>query len=45
VAVVADINEEWVTPLDTRMETLGAETLWIDMDRTHACERVFFISN
>ncbi len=23
VAVVADINEEWVTPLDTRMEALG----------------------
>lgn len=23
VAVVADINEEWVTPLDTRMESLG----------------------
>ena len=23
VAVVADIDEEWVTPLDTRMETLG----------------------
>jgi uncharacterized membrane protein len=27
VAVVAEINEEWVTPVDTRMEGLGGEVL------------------
>jgi uncharacterized membrane protein len=27
VAVVAEINEEWVTPVDTRMEALGGEVL------------------
>jgi uncharacterized membrane protein len=26
-AIVADLNEEWVTPLDTRMEALGAVVL------------------
>ena len=25
VAVIAEINEDWVTPLDSRMETLGGE--------------------
>lgn len=27
VAVVAEINEDWVTPVDTRMEALGGEVL------------------
>jgi uncharacterized membrane protein len=27
VAVIAEINEEWVTPVDTRMEALGGEVL------------------
>lgn len=27
VAVVAEINEEWVTPVDSRMEALGGEVL------------------
>jgi uncharacterized membrane protein len=27
VAVVAEINEEWITPVDTRMEALGGEVL------------------
>jgi len=27
VAVVAEFNEEWVTPVDTRMEALGGEVL------------------
>ena len=39
VAVVADVNEEWVTPVDTRMEALGGSVFRAARRQFEADER------
>ena len=44
-ALVADVNEEWVTPVDTRMEALGGEVYRTARDHFEADQRAREVAN